>query len=437
MSCTESNRSKVLVTDGNTRTALAVTRSLGRRGIPVLVIAERPDSLAFRSRYAADHLLLPSPATEPDAFFKSVLQSVRHHGVELIIPASDSALVAFERHREALEPETRLAMSGSLGLRRVLDKHANLELARNLGVPCPKQFHLQSPAQIPEMIRQLGFPVVLKTGDALEGEGFDFRLLYAHNEEELRSHIARHCRPSHYPIFQQYVTGDLHSLSCFAVKGELVAVHGYQTLRRTSRGLGEADGQSIFRRIEEPIPELAGYAKAMLRELEWDGVAQMAFFVSPDRKRAWYLETNGRFWGSCAGSINAGWDFPYWTYEYFLRGVRPRPGPLKVRSVTCWHMADFVALVRYLKGFEPVISNVRPGKLRAVLDFVAGLSPANHSDVGCWGDPAPALAELGQIFRRYLEKKLRKEGSAKGVSGKCNTAAVLGSASHSQSVERH
>ena len=75
---------------------------------------------------------------------------------------TDQALVLFERHRDELEQHTKLAMADSQALRRVLDKRANLELARDLAVPCPRQFLLEDPGQIPEMIRALGFPIVIK-----------------------------------------------------------------------------------------------------------------------------------------------------------------------------------------------------------------------------------------------------------------------------------
>ena len=50
---------KVLVTDGRQRPALAIVRSLGRRGVPVLVGAEAPTSLASSSKYCEGHVTYP------------------------------------------------------------------------------------------------------------------------------------------------------------------------------------------------------------------------------------------------------------------------------------------------------------------------------------------------------------------------------------------
>ncbi len=49
-----SARRRVLVLDGDTRTALAVTRSLGRAGWPVCVAAGRTDDAARLAQRATD-----------------------------------------------------------------------------------------------------------------------------------------------------------------------------------------------------------------------------------------------------------------------------------------------------------------------------------------------------------------------------------------------
>ena len=79
------------------------------------------------------------------------------------MPASDQALLVLNNFRSSLPSHTKLAMASPEAVQRVIDKRLNLELATQLGVPCPKQFELQHPGQIPEMIRMLGLPIVLKT----------------------------------------------------------------------------------------------------------------------------------------------------------------------------------------------------------------------------------------------------------------------------------
>ena len=103
----------------------------------------------------------------------------------------------------------------------------------------------------------------------------------------------------HYPLFQECAVGELHCLCCFSVRGELVAVHAYQPVRRR-------EGLGILRRIVAPRPDLVQHTRDLLRELDWEGIAHVAFFVSHDGQEKWYMETNGRFWASTEGSVHAG-----------------------------------------------------------------------------------------------------------------------------------
>ena len=59
---------RILVTDGSTRTALAVVRSLGARGHEVIVGERQAPALAHRSRYCSQAIVYPDPETAEAAF---------------------------------------------------------------------------------------------------------------------------------------------------------------------------------------------------------------------------------------------------------------------------------------------------------------------------------------------------------------------------------
>lgn len=402
-------RFEVLVTDGHTRAGLAVARSLARRGVPLLVLGADRHSLAFHSRFVKNTLLAPSAIQEPEAFIRFTLEVIRKHKIPLVIPVTDQAVLLLDRHRAQLESYTTLAMAHPDALRSVLDKRRNLEIAQRLGIPCPRQFDLAGPDQIPEMIEALGFPIVLKRpGDPADAQvpRFDFRVLYAHNEKELCGYLDQHCRDGVYPLFQECASGEVHNLCCFAAEGELLAVHEYHSIRRL-------EGAGVLRKIVQPIPELVRYTRDLLAALRWDGVAHVAFFVNQQRGKVWYMETNGRFWASIQGSVHAGWDFPAWTYDYFRSGKKPTPGPIELGSLTCWHVGDLVALLNYLRGGEAPATGTNPGKLRAILQHLSSFRPGMHSDVFCWNDPMPALWEYWHLRGRIWQMIGRKVG---GVS---------------------
>ena len=80
----------VLVTDGNERAALAITRSLGRQGVRVVVGAETPRSLAGASRYCTGTWQYPSPLSDSSEFVSSLVNAVDLLGVTAIMAVTDS-----------------------------------------------------------------------------------------------------------------------------------------------------------------------------------------------------------------------------------------------------------------------------------------------------------------------------------------------------------
>ncbi len=395
---------EVLVTDCQTRAGLAVARSLARRGVSVLGLCSESGSPAFHSSILTHVVASPSASQEPEAFVEFTLQTIRKFGIQLAIPITDQAVLLFDQQRTGLESLTRVAMASAGALRSALDKRINLDLASRLGVPCAKQFELTSPRQIPDMIDALGFPIVLKRpGDPVDKTmpGFSFRVLYAHNEQQLRGYLAEHCANGQYPLFQEMATGEIHNVCCFAVQGEVLAAHEYQSIRRL-------EGAGVLRKIIEPSPDLLQHARALLGAARWDGVAHLGFFVDRKRDRVWYMETNGRFWASIQGSIHAGWDFPYWVYQYFLHGQRPNPGPIEVGSLTCWHLGDLIALLNFWRGGDIPATGSNPTRVEATLQYLSGFAPNIHSDVFAWDDPIPAVVEYWKTRKRLfgmLQKK--------------------------------
>ena len=405
---------------GHSRAGLAVARSLALRDVSFAVLGPDPHSLAFHSRFVKHALRCPPPSEQPEAFLQLLLGVIRAHNVRLVMPVTDEGVFVLDRFRGELERHTKLAMPRSAALHSVLDKRVNLELARQLGIPCPRQFELKGPEQIPEMIESLGFPIVLKPPSPPgypNVPAFPFKVLFAHTEQQLRRYMEQHCQRGAYPLFQECAVGTVHNLCCFAARGEVLAIHEYHSIRRVF-------GEGVLREIVEPIPEAERSARRMLAALEWDGVAHLGFFVSKDAQQLWYMETNGRFWGSLQGSVHAGWDFPYWTYDYFLHGKRPEPGPIKIRSRTCWHRGDLEALLHYLMGGEAPATGTNPGELRAVLQYLSGFHPAIHSDVFRWSDPLPAIIEHWQRAVRSLTRIAGSQGDRRARRAKSSPQGV-------------
>src|SRR2546427_12019380 len=103
MSSCKNGRPTILVTDAGWGSAIAIIRSLGRRGWRVIAADSDHHSLGFRSRYARERLLYPSPETAPEEFITTLLQAAVERNIDLIIPVTDAVILPLSAARERFE----------------------------------------------------------------------------------------------------------------------------------------------------------------------------------------------------------------------------------------------------------------------------------------------------------------------------------------------
>src|SRR5262245_58930235 len=93
---------RVLVTDSDTRSALAVVRSLGRAGHEVITAGASAQSLAAASRYSHAFEAYPDPGENADAFVSWLLATVKRLGIEVLIPTTEITTLLVTQHAREL-----------------------------------------------------------------------------------------------------------------------------------------------------------------------------------------------------------------------------------------------------------------------------------------------------------------------------------------------
>ncbi len=162
---------KVLITDGNERAALAVTRALGRNNVAVIVGAETEKSLAGSSRYCTQRAVYASPYQNPEQFVTGLLETVRKHQVDALFPVSDIAMHVIGPVRGEFEKYTRLPTPSDEVFQHISDKYRLMRRAVDLGVAIPQTVFV-SDGCLDSLIDTISeFPVVVKPGYSLVNVG--------------------------------------------------------------------------------------------------------------------------------------------------------------------------------------------------------------------------------------------------------------------------
>ena len=391
----------VLVTDGEQRSALAVTRALGRRGYPVFVCASRPRSLAGASRFALEQRAIPSSLRDPDGFTAAVRELIREWRIGALLPMTEQAMLALLAVRDELD--VLLPFPPLERFRRISDKAELLRVAADLGIRVPEQVTLHSPddrsAIRPDDLR---YPLVLKPGRSVAENGTGRHKLgvrYAMDASGLAAALDT-LPPSAYPLLlQQRIVGPGIGIFLLLWKGEFVATFAHRRLREKP----PSGGVSVYRESIEPPPNIVERSRALLERFDWEGVAMIEYKLDAATGTPFLMEVNGRFWGSLQLALDAGVDFPSLLLSR-ARGGRER-GPARwrtgVRSRWEWGEIDHL-LARLRRGpRELALPPDAPSRTRTMLQLLCPWRPGDRLEILRASDPGPFVRETVDWLRRH------------------------------------
>ena len=392
---------RVLVTDGDERAALAVTRALGARGIEVIVGSEQELSLASASKHCTRSFTYPSPYRNPMAFLDCVLGIIAGQKIDAVFPVSDIAMHVIGPRKRELERHTCMPIPEYKIFEVISDKYNLMKMASELKIHIPHTIFVPDGNLQTVWDKIGGFPVVIKPGCSLIKQEHGWQktsVHYANNDDELRSLYRHHeylMRPS---LIQQRVLGEGQGIFALMHEGMPLALFAHRRLREKP----PSGGVSVLR---ESIPldkALVEPAVRLLQHVRWHGVAMVEFKVDHLTKTPMLMEVNGRFWGSLQLSIDAGINFPWLLFQMatgratslpengYRSGIRSR-----------WLLGDLDHLLMRLWKDEAAL-NLPPGspsKWQCVRNFVNAFSRDTYYEIEKLGDMRPSLYEL----RRYAK----------------------------------
>ncbi|MES9973420.1 ATP-grasp domain-containing protein [Candidatus Thiodiazotropha sp. LNASS1] len=299
----------ILVTDGNSRAALAITRSLGSKGYKLFVGERVKPSLASSSKYCNEAVLYPDPVNEYDKFCKAIKEKIDILKIDLIIPVTDICIFPISNMVKdgVIENKTQLANDDSMKL--AANKSELTKQAAGLGVPVPLSQIIESKNNIAVQNLKIPYPVVVKPSRSrvmVDGKWIFTSVTYAGSYEELRS-ILEKTNSEVFPIIlQERVRGKgIGAFYCYD-KGRCIAKFSHRRIREKP----PSGGVSVLRESVEIDPDIDRYSQILLKKIKWHGVAMVEYKYDDEKAIPYFMEINGRFWGSLQLAIDAGVDFP-------------------------------------------------------------------------------------------------------------------------------
>lgn len=391
---TESHRA-VLVTDGNERSALAVTRSLGQHGVAVYVGAETTSSLAGCSRYCVQSFVYPPPMTRPDDYVACLINRANEWGASVVFPMTDVAVEVIGEHHERVGTSLILPIPSLAQYRALSNKYQLMAEAKQRGVPIPETIFVPD-GDIERVLSEIvDWPVVIKPGRSLiysNGQWQKTSVHYAHNAESLRRLYSETEYLQEPSLLQSRVIGEGQGVFGLFDHGKPLALFAHRRIRERP----PSGGVSVLREsmpLTEPITD---YALRVVQAVEWHGVAMVEFKVDKVSQVPYLMEVNGRFWGSLQLAIDAGLDFPWLLYQLGTTGSIPSLTPsYQVGVKSRWWMGDLDHLLLRLRKSNEELSLPpgSPSRSETIKMFLWGKDREAISEVFRLSDILPGLFE--------------------------------------------
>lgn len=379
-----------IVVIGSDFKALGVIRSLGRRGIPGVVIDNLPRS-AWYSRYVKMRLKWTG-SMESDEFLTFLLQAAKEQHFErwVLFPLSDEVVEFVARHHQELARVYQLVTQPWDVVRWANDKRLTYQMAEEAGVPCPKTGYPASDSDLETM--EIAFPAIIKPAISIHFQhAVRLKALPANNLEELLAHyrLAASILPPEEIMVQEIIPGNgtaQFSVAAYCKEGRTLL--SMTARRRRQYPIDYGLGSSFVEAIE--VPEIIEPAQRLLQRMGVSGMVEVEF--KQDHRDGQYklLDINVRPWGWHTLSLACGLDFSYIEYCDLLG---QEPIPITPRYGAQW--------VRLITDLPAGLQEIRAG-ITTPAAYLRSLRGRTVFSVFDWRDPFPAFGDFASAFRRSL-----------------------------------
>lgn len=409
MKDTRRYQKRVLVTDGNNRAALAITRSLGRHQYTVFVASESESSLAGASKYCQKCFTYTNPDFNSIQFQEDILEIVRLQKIDILIPAAETTTLQCLKLKDKLQHECKLPFQKFTAVDLAASKLEVLKIAQELNIPIPDTYFMETKKDIREAFafcKKQQYPIVIKTSRSrLENnnKNINLRAQYASNEKDVFEIIDQYPDEAFPILIQKRINGPGVGLFACLDNGYPIATFSHKRIREKP----PSGGVSVLRKSYPINPTIRKNAINLLTKIKWSGVAMVEFKKDEKSDDFKLMEINGRFWGSLQLAIDAGVDFPYIVAQ-IAEGKRVMPiQSYRLNVKTRWLMGDIDALLSIIFKNRKNLSLPPqfPSKWRYIIEFFKFDLKRENFEVLKGSDPGPFFHELRQWFKVLSRKQ--------------------------------
>jgi len=316
-----------VVLSGHTM-ALGVVRSLGIKGVPVIMVHYDEKDMGHVSKYITHSFISPHPERQEEQFVDFLVESAERFKGGVLFPVSDETVVAVSRHKDRLKKHYIIACPEWDIVSQYIDKKYTYTLADASSVPAPKTIVPQSLDDVINYSQQVDFPCLVKPSQS--------HLFYAHFKRKM---FPVDNADQMISIYQQADAAGLEVMLQEIIPGDDVDVVNYNAYFWDGQPLVEFTSEHIRNAppwwgsprvaLSKSIPEVIEPGRKILQAMKFYGYACTEF--KKDARDGLYklMEVNGRHNLSTLLSVHCGINFPWLQYRHLVENEIPAASDFK------------------------------------------------------------------------------------------------------------
>jgi predicted ATP-grasp superfamily ATP-dependent carboligase len=347
------SQTTVLVGFAEAMSAPEVVWSLVDDGFRVVAFARKGRASALRhSRYVECHEICP-----PDVDLQASLSDLQSLIASMEDEAQDAWRILFPLDDKAVWLASKvqlanhwlLAGPSGAGAELALNKCLQIQMARNAGLEVPKTVLARNVREVVSFSVSESFPIILKAAECVpirEGRVQGCRKWICANPRELEHAMAEWAE--RVPLLvQPFIVGTGEGVFGLAAPDGVRAWSAHRRLRMMNPQ-GSGSSACMSQLVSE---DLKAKLEEFIRMSGWRGGFMIELLRDLSGK-TWFVEMNGRPWGSMALSRGQGLEYPAWHVRLVMNeNSRVGMAPAATPGLVCRHVGrEFMHLLFVLRG---------------------------------------------------------------------------------------
>lgn len=331
-------------------------------GFNVYAFTRKKKALPLNKCKSIKILEIPAPEESADSAEMELINIIKSINADFLMPLDDASLWLCNKIRGKVKSKFVGPKESAVNL--ALDKQLQVEAAKKAGFNIPTTKIIE---KVDKLLSIDYFPVIVKPALAVrlsDGRLQKGNIIIGKNKHDL-ANFAKSWHENEPLLVQPFIPGTGEGIFGYynINKGGGWSMH---KRLRMMNPLGSGSSACYSIPVDENIKKITN---RFLQRAAWKGIFMIELLKAEDGT-TWFMEINGRTWGSMALAIRQGLDYPVWAIKGTLDPTfMPKAKP-KEADIVARHMGrEIVHLLMVMRGSKSKRVRKWPSRLQTIKDI--------------------------------------------------------------------